>query len=456
MKKLLLTSLLLFIYQSTFAQDHKENVSGPYDSPMEVTAECLMCHEDAGEQVISSNHWNWLSSVNSAKFKPELINEKYVPINNFCLAVSDSSSQCIACHIPFAEMDESFEFNLTENIDCLVCHDQTGTYKRSPFGSGISEADIDLLAVAQSVGKPKTENCATCHFSGIGGVLLRSGAMDTSLLNASEEIDFHLGGLGFGCSDCHESEAHNISQKNESGESPVTCEICHDLNPHKKENLNNHSSAVACQTCHIPTYARTEPSITYWDWSKAGEDRESSKDEFGQDTYFRSLGELVWSKNIKPEYFWSNGSSEYYELGEKVEKSKPIDISKPTGKISDAKSKIFPFKVVKSKQPYDPVSKNLVIPRIYGEESYSSTHNWVTASTKGMQQINQEFSGTIDFIEIKMYWPINHTVMSADNALKCTSCHGKGGEGLLNWKELGYPDDPMKKGGRLKNKLVKE
>ncbi len=27
---------------------------------------------------------------------------------------------------------------------------------------------------------------------------------------------------------------------------------------------------------------------------------------------------------------------------------------------------------------------------------------------------------------------------------------------LLNWKELGYPDDPMKKGGRVKNKLVKE
>ncbi len=66
------------------------------------------------------------------------------------------------------------------------------------------------------------------------------------------------------------------------------------------------------------------------------------------------------------------------------------------------------------------------------------------------------FPGTVDFIETKMYWPINHSVMSADNALKCTSCHGKGGEGLLKWKELGYPDDPIKKGGRVKNKLVKE
>jgi len=456
MKKIFLFSFLLLTSRIAFTQNHTENVSGPYDNPNDVTAECLMCHEDAGEELLNSNHWSWLSSTASAKFKPELVNGKHIPINNFCLAVSDSSSQCITCHVPFAGMDESFEFNSAENIDCLVCHDQTGTYKRSPFGSGISDADIDLLAVAQSVGKPKTENCATCHFSGSGGVLLRSGAMDVSLLNPTEEIDYHLGALEFGCSDCHDSEAHNISAKSESGESPVACENCHDANPHKKENLNNHSLAVACQTCHIPTYARTEPAITFWDWSKAGEDRESAQDESGQETYFKILGELVWSKNIKPEYYWSDGSSEYYELSEKIEKSKSIDLNKPSGKISDAKSKIFPFKVVKTKQPYDPVNKNLIIPRIYGDDSYSSSFNWVTASTKGMQQINQEFSGTVDFIETKMYWPINHMVMSADNALKCTSCHGKGGEGLLNWKELGYSDDPMKKGGRVKNKLIKE
>nr|MCU0364859.1 hypothetical protein [Ignavibacteriaceae bacterium] len=83
-------------------------------------------------------------------------------------------------------------------------------------------------------------------------------------------------------------------------------------------------------------------------------------------------------------------------------------------------------------------------------------NNWVIASEKGMKIVNLDFSGTVDFIETKMYWPINHMVMSSDNALKCTSCHGKGGEGILNWKELGYPDDPIKKGGRIKNKLIKE
>ena len=73
-----------------------------------------------------------------------------------------------------------------------------------------------------------------------------------------------------------------------------------------------------------------------------------------------------------------------------------------------------------------------------------------------MQELNLKFSGNMDFIETKMYRPINHLVMSSDNALECTTCHGKGGDHLLNWKALGYPDDPIKRGGRVKNKLIKE
>lgn len=451
MKAIISLFLLLVIAYSAFAQDHSENVAGPFENVMQVTEECLMCHDDAGTEVIQSNHWNWLTSNLAASTQSESTNGKHIPINNFCIAASDSSTQCTTCHLPFSGMDESFEINAVENIDCLVCHDQTGTYKRSPFGTGLPEDEMDLLAIAQSVGKPTDKNCGTCHFGGSGGVLMRSMAMDESLLNPTEEIDLHIGGLGFGCGDCHETKSHSIS-----GESKVACINCHDAEPHEKALLNQHSSSVSCQTCHIPTYARTEPAVTYWDWSKAGEDRESVKNEFGELNFYKSKGELVWAKNIRPEYYWNNGSDDYYELGEKNEKAKTLDLNKPAGKISDSDSKISPYKIMRVKQPYDPVNKNLIIPRIYGEDGYSSSLNWVTASTKGMQQINQEFSGTVDFIETKMYWPINHMVMSANNALKCTSCHGKGGEGILNWKELGYPDDPIKKGGRVKNKLLKE
>jgi len=456
MKALILFLLLLIVAFAALAQDHKDNLSGPFETVRQVTEECLLCHEDSGTEILASNHWNWLTSNLSPSTKSENLNGKHIPTNNFCIAVQDSSPQCTTCHLPFSGKEASFDFNAAENIDCLVCHDQTGTYKRSPFGTGFPETEVDLLAAAQSVGKPTKINCGTCHFSGSGGVMMKSGVMDKSLLNPTEEIDYHIGGLGFGCSDCHETKNHNISLKTESGESPVACVNCHDAEPHKKDLLNQHTSAVACQTCHIPSYARTEPAIISWDWSKAGEDRESAKNEFGEETYYKSRGELVWAKNIRPEYYWNNGSDNYYELGEKNDKAKLIDLNKPAGKISDTNSKISPFKVLKVKQPYDPVNKYLIIPKLDGEDGDSISNNWVTASEKGMKVVNLEFSGSVGFIETKMYWPINHMVMSSDNALKCTSCHGKGGEGLLNWKELGYPDDPIKKGGRVKNKLVKE
>jgi octaheme c-type cytochrome (tetrathionate reductase family) len=454
--KVLISLLLLFGLCPLLAQDHKENLSGPYDNVQQIIEECLMCHEDSGDEVLQSNHWNWLSSNILDSNLSSNYEEEQITVNNFCIAVPGNAAPCTTCHLPFSGKGESFDFNAAENIDCLICHEQTGTYAKLKFESTNSDSAVDLLAIAQSVAKPTDTNCGFCHFRGIGGVMMKSGAMDKSLFEPTEENDIHLGGMGFGCGDCHEKDKHNISIKNESGQSPVACENCHDSAPHEKELLNKHYSAVACQTCHIPTYARTEPAIIWWDWSKAGQDIEASVDEFGNETYDKTNSELTWAKNIKPEYYWNNGSTNYYELGEKIENNKLLDLNKPAGKISDPNSKISPYKVVKVKQPYDPVNKSLVIPKLYGQDAYQKTFDWISSSEKGMKYLNLEFSGSVDFIETKMYWSINHMVMSSDNALKCTSCHGKGGEGLLDWKELGYPDDPIKKGTRVKNKLVKE
>ncbi|HEY6626905.1 MAG TPA: multiheme c-type cytochrome, partial [Ignavibacteriaceae bacterium] len=189
MKAIISLLLLLVIAYSAFAQDHSENVSGPFENAKQVIEECLMCHEDAGAEVLQSNHWNWLTSNLAAETQSNTTDSNHVPINNFCIAVSDSSNQCVTCHLPFSGQDDSFVFNAAENIDCLVCHDQTGTYKRSPFGTGLPEDEMDLLTIAQSVGKPTDKNCGTCHFGSSGGVLMRSMAMDKSLINPTEEID---------------------------------------------------------------------------------------------------------------------------------------------------------------------------------------------------------------------------------------------------------------------------
>jgi octaheme c-type cytochrome (tetrathionate reductase family) len=456
MKVLFLLPLLLIAVSPSFAQDHKENVTGPFETPQQVTEECLMCHEEVANEIFHSNHWNWLTSNIAAFVQQGKITGKRIPINNFCIAVKGDSPQCTTCHLTESQKDSSFNFKVAENIDCLVCHEQTGTYMKAPFHPGMAESENDLLTIAQSVAKPTSKNCGTCHFSKSGGVLVKHGGMDESLYNPTEEVDYHLGGLGFGCSDCHETKNHQIAGGINSEGNAVSCENCHEANPHKKELLNNHCAAVACETCHIPSYAREEATVISWDWSKAGEDRDSTAYNVGDKFYDKRRGELVLSKNVKPEYYWANGIFKYYKLGEKIETNNLLELNKPGGKISDANSKISPFKVIRAKQPYDLMNKYLIIPKIYGEDGYWKTFNWASASEAGMKEVNLEFSGSVDFIQTKMYWPINHLVMSADNALKCTSCHGKGGEKLLNWKDLGYPDDPIKKGGRVKNKLIKE
>ena len=454
--KVIISYLLYAFFISAFAQDHTENVSGPFENSQQVTEECLLCHEDVGEEVLQSNHWNWLSSnLTQSDYNKEL-SEINFPINSFCIAVIGDTSACITCHLAEELKKDSFEFNEAANIDCLVCHEQTGTYVKAPLEKLNDTTEIDLLTISQSVAKPTSKNCGTCHFSKTGGVLLRNGGMDKSLYKPSEELDYHQGVLGFGCSDCHETSAHSIAGGFSSEENKVACENCHDASPHEKELLNDHYSAVTCETCHIPYYAREEATVTYWNWSKAGQETNSSTTNKDEKIYNKKLGELILAKNVKPEYYWRNGSVDYYELGETMENTKLVELNKPAGSISDANSKISPFEVLISKQPYDEGNKNIVVPNLTGEEGYWKTFYWVSASEKGMSELGIEFSGKVDFVETKMYRPINHLVMSSDNALKCTTCHGKGGEKLLNWKALGYPDDPIKKGGRAKNKLLKE
>lgn len=460
MNKLFLSSLLLLISPLTLTQDHKENVSGPFETPQDVTAECLMCHEESGEEILQSRHWNWLGSNLKDTLKTDFSRGKKNLINNFCIAVPSNWPRCTSCHISYGWKDDLFDFNSTENIDCLVCHDQTGTYVKTPTGAGMPDTTVDLLYVAQNVGRPTIKNCGACHFDGGGGTGVKHGDMDNSLYNPTEEIDVHMGSLDFQCTDCHETKNHKIAGGGHgsmaAGENLISCENCHDSEPHEKALLNQHYSAVACETCHIPTYAREMPTKVWWDWSKAGEDRKATKDEFGEETYNKMKGEFVWAKNVRPEYYWHNGSANYYAIGEKIENKKLLQLNRLKGTIADANSKIAPFKVMRGKQPYDPVNNYLIVPKLYGQDGYWKTFNWVESSGIGMKEIDLQYSGTVDFIETEMYWPINHMVMKAENALKCTSCHGKGGEGLLNWKELGYPDDPIKKGGRVKNKLLKE
>lgn len=448
-------TLFLIIFCSiAFTQSHRDYIQGPFESPQEITAACLSCHETSAQEVMKTNHWTWLDEkFVDASNKEKQFGKKNL-INNFCLAIASNYPRCTSCHVGYGWKDASFDFSKEENVDCLICHDQSGTYKKTPTAAGMPDKNVDLVKVAQSVGNPTRKNCGICHFDGGGGTGVKHGDMDDSLYDPTPEVDIHMGKLGFECVECHTTNEHKIMGASHgsmaSGENHIYCSDCHKNEIHKNKLLNTHMESVACETCHIPVFAKVKPTKTWWDWSKAGEDREETIDEFGEKSYLKMKGEFKWEKNVTPTYNWYNGSAEYYSAGQKINPNKVVSLNKLNGDINDSKAKIAPFKVMRGKQIYDSKNNYLIVPRLFGENGYWQKYDWNLASQIGMEEIGLEYSGSYGFVETEMYWPINHMVSSKEEALKCKSCHSKAS--IMDWEALGYSGDPMRVKGRKLNK----
>ncbi len=444
--------VLLFVIPMFAQEDHSELIDGPFTTPQEVTETCLLCHDGIDKDIMKTRHWNWLGDEFVNKEGDTLRVGKQNIINNYCISLVSNWARCTSCHIGFGWKDETFDFTDGNNIDCLICHEQTGTYKKVPTGAGMPDPSVDLIKVAQSVGRTTIRNCSVCHFNGGGGTGVKHGDMDGSMLNPSPALDVHMGKLGFSCSDCHAGENHRILGASHgslaAGTNHIACLDCHDEKPHGKKIVNDHIRSVACETCHIPSFARQEPTKTWWDWSSAGQDKTVKNDAFGMPLYDKKKGDFIWEKNVVPEYRWHNGQADYYQFGEKIDPEKVVELNRLTGNISDEKAKITPFKVMRGKQIYDSQNLYLITPKLFGEDGYWKTYDWDSASALGMAASHLAYSGEFNFVETAMYWPINHMVAPAEKSLKCTDCHTKKESKRLNWEQLGYKGDPMSTGGR--------
>ena len=282
------------------------------------------------------------------------------------------------------------------------------------------------------------------------------------MLNPSFELDVHMSpdGQDFTCQECHVTENHDIRGNamfsSPSGTNHLDCTQCHEDGVHGKPILDWHAKSVACQTCHIPTFARANPTKTWWDWSTAGQDLPNEKDEFGKDTYDKKKGTFKWEKNVEPAYAWFNGVNGQYLIGNQMNPSEITSLNWPQGNRVDAKARITPFKLMKGKQPYDVQNRYLVVPKLFGKTGFWKTFDWNDAIAQGMQSVEMEYSGEYDFAPTLAWWKINHMVAPADKALKCAECHAKEGQTRMNWAALGYGGDPAHKRGLSRYELKDE
>jgi octaheme c-type cytochrome (tetrathionate reductase family) len=423
--------------------DHAQfdRLKQPFKKPQEVTAACISCHNTRHTEVMHSSHWNWERTEYVAGKGIRPLGKKNV-INNFCIGISGSQQSCTKCHVGYGWGDASFDFKNPLNIDCLACHDNTGNYVKAAGAAGLPDQKVDLNHVAQHVGKPQRSNCLTCHGFGGGGNNVKHGDLEKAMFNPSRAVDVHMdsNGLDMQCVACHTAEKHQMLGKMYSISSMnrdrSTCESCHTEMPHNDDVLNKHVLKVACQTCHIPTYAKVNPTKLAWDWSTAGRLKNGKpfeeKDANGTDTYMSIKGSFTWGKQLKPEYAWSNGTASHYLVGDPVDPSKTVKINELHGSYDDPEAKIIPVKIHRARQIYDSKFKYLIQPKLVstvpGDGGYWTEFDWQRASEEGMKQINLPYSGQYGFIYTEMIWPINHMVSPKAQTVSCKECHiRKGG-----------------------------
>lgn len=451
--------------------DHSKfkELEGPFATGPDVTKACLQCHTEASKQIQHTTHWTW--AFDNPVTGQELGKRNIV--NNFCVATSTNWPRCTSCHVGYGWSQEETPPKPEAAVDCLVCHDTTGDYKKFPAGSGHPVYEPiefppgsgkvwtppDLGKVARNVGEPTRQNCGACHFFGGGGNGVKHGDLDSSMFKPDKALDVHMdvNGLNFSCQTCHTTGSHEVTGSRyvtkavdrvgidipgKTDNTRATCESCHGQTPHESAKapirdaakIDDHTDTVACPTCHVPEFARGgRKTKMWWDWSTAGKMNEAGKPfemtEAGYPVYDSKKGDFVWEDNVKPEYYWFDGEVRYTLFGEAIDPSGVVQINKITGHHGDADSRIWPFKVMRGKQPYDTQSNILAVPHLFGKDdaAYWKTYDWTKAIEAGLQAKGVAFSGSYDFAQTEYYWPITHMVAPKDKALVCADCHQENG-----------------------------
>jgi hypothetical protein len=211
-------------------------------------------------------------------------------------------------------------------IDCLICHANLGTskYLKGPAGFGqpwiansgacfpscsaaqvcattdsagaawtdgqphcrapvqATEIQPALKAAADSLGGAQRSNCGFCHFNAGGGDNVKMGDLGSALKAPTQAVDVHMGSAQSYapklCADCHQSGSHTVRGSGLSipidNEGRFTCTDCHSgiyAPAHTSAMNTTHADWLACQTCHIPAFSRTQFTKVFWDWQTAGD-----------------------------------------------------------------------------------------------------------------------------------------------------------------------------------------
>lgn len=421
--------------------DHtgKNDLQGDFASAEEiVTLTCTQCHSNKARDVSASTHHAW--------------DNKNLQVNNFC-TIAMPNGHCIKCHPSFDKKLNDYSLPLSnDKIDCLICHAQD--YSRDVVDGAAVGVKPDTMTwgeIARSVGEKVTKGmCLRCHAGAGGGN--KQGDLGGSLATADANLDVHMGNC-MECVDCHQWNKHQVAgagTQHPSGTNRFSCSDCHSEADITANGLhsNGHYNWMACQTCHIPEFAKVDTTNTNWYYDVSG----------------FTLQKLT---NLKPVYKWWDGAStlNFDLLADTVDPAGttilagPNEAAKPANPSGQTAIKAYPFYEHPGANAIDATS-NKIMPfyrnsscgvidapnnRSWNESIWNcaidlAATDWNNAYGAG----TIEYSGNLGFANTVMYLNLNHEVTRA-NALTCTDCHqtAEGGSSNRNttwrgWTDLGY------------------
>jgi hypothetical protein len=407
---------------------------------------CLSCHADRGNEMLQTTHYQWMGDA------PDMVNGVGVrqgkannSVNSYCINIDGDWPVCGTCHVGRGQRPDTAGDN-AENVDCLVCHnaDYAAQRTRLPDGSmGVAQPDD---AMVQNVKLPARANCLSCHGKAGGGDAVKRGDLSmATITNADRDFDVHMNtaGANLACQSCHVFKNHKVIGKGSdlrptddlSRGSEVSCLTCHpdkgSSSGHDTAKINDHVARVACQTCHIPVYAKVATE-TYRDWRKHEDGSPADASALPGHPYSEKMADLT------PTYKFWNRKSDNTLLGDDAsrtynQKTDTWPTSTPVGDVSDGK--LYPFKYKTAMQPKTRGDNRLIALNTFEYLKGSGDVN--TAIAQGLTTMGYAADTPYDWVLTDTYQLLNHGISPASRALQCTDCHG-GIDRMDLQGELGY------------------
>lgn len=395
---------------------------------------CLACHEDEANEVHGSVMYQWQGHTPAMVDGPDLQGKISGGVNSYCINILGNWDVCGNCHVGLgARPEPTASPSQLANIDCLVCHQQA--YRRKKQG-GVFVPDTSAMTITmdeavRTVHLPERYNCLQCHAKAGGGDAVKRGDLAMAqVATIDEDFDIHMStrGADLRCQDCHITTAHRVAGRGSDlrptdSDVALECTNCHSgiAGSHPGSANRRHLDRVACQTCHIPVYAKDASDTPE---SEATEMHRTWLSSHSTSPPFHPAAD---KRNDQiPVYRYWNGLSSSYLLHETAGLD-PVTgrfpTSRPVGHVTNPDAKLYAFKYKTAEQPITNDTSKLIA---LATDVFFATADAQAAVEQGLVNMGLPSTTPYSWVETDTLQMLNHQVGRDDDALRCADCHDPG------------------------------